>query len=146
MGTCGASISTDASGSFGCVRHGTQRPEGGCGFRSDIMWWGYIPGILKWCEHDEGRSGNMRDKHLDRRLRELWLWSMEPSDPRVAVPGARFQLTVRGVHSPGWENRIADVVSLNNFPFLFSQVPEARHRRVGIAPALVSLLVSQRPD
>ena len=49
------------------------------------------------------------------------------------------------MHIPGVCNALADAVSHDNLPFLFSQIPEAVSCRTLIPPALCALLIDQ-PD
>ena len=59
---------------------------------------------------------------------------------------ARFQVEVWATHTPGVQNGMADAISRNNLHYFFSQAPDAQRRRIAIPPALVALLVEQRPD
>ncbi len=59
---------------------------------------------------------------------------------------AHFRVSLRAVHIPGVSNSLADAISRNNLPVLFSQVPSAARAQVAIPPALLAVLVEQRPD
>ena len=59
---------------------------------------------------------------------------------------SRAQLDVWAVHTPGVDKGIADAISRDHFPHVFSQVPEARGHRVHIPGTLRALLVEQQPD
>ena len=59
---------------------------------------------------------------------------------------AHFYIDVWAVHVPGANNELADAISRDNLRLLFSQVPEASHRRVAVPPPLLALLVEQQPD
>ena len=56
---------------------------------------------------------------------------------------AYFQIDLWAVHVPGKENGVADAISRDNIPFLYSQVPGSQGRRSPISPALLDLLSRQ---
>ena len=59
---------------------------------------------------------------------------------------ARAQLYVWAIHAPGMDNGIADVISRDHLPHVFSQVSEVRGHKVHIPETLRALLVEQQPD
>ena len=56
---------------------------------------------------------------------------------------AYFQIDLLVLHLPGKENRVADAISRDNLPFLYSQVPGSQGWRSPISPALFDVLSSR---
>ena len=56
---------------------------------------------------------------------------------------AYFQIDLLVVHLPEKENRVADAISRDNLPFLYSQVPGSQGWRSPISPALFDVLSSR---
>ena len=59
---------------------------------------------------------------------------------------AYFQIDLWAVHIPGVENTLADAISRDNLPLLYSQVPAAQGQESPIPPALLELLLSHQLD
>ena len=57
---------------------------------------------------------------------------------------ARFEIFLEVRHLPGAVNLIADAISRDNLPVLFTQVPEAVATRSPIPPTLVELLLNNK--
>lgn len=59
---------------------------------------------------------------------------------------AHFQMDLWAVHIPGVENTLADAISRNNLPLLYSQVPGSQDRQSPPSSQLLELLTDQRLD
>ena len=59
---------------------------------------------------------------------------------------ARFQIDLWAVHVPGVENTLADAISRDNLPLLYSQVPCSVGQRSSISPTLLELLAAPHLD
>ena len=80
------------------------------------------------------RSGSCKDQLLMHLLRCLHFFS------------AHFQLRVQASHIPGSCNDAADALSRNSLGYFRSIVPQAPLCPTGIPPALVDMLLLNRPD
>ena len=79
-------------------------------------------------------SGYSREPHLIHMLRCLFFIR------------AAFGISLWAVHIPGKLNDLADAVSRDNLPYLFSQVPGSFGGQQPVPVALLDLLVGTRPD
>ena len=79
-------------------------------------------------------SGAAKDPELAQLLRCLFFVK------------AHFNLVITAVHIPGVLNKQADAISRNNLSSFFSQVPGASRNPTFIPPAMIQLLVTQKPD
>ena len=79
-------------------------------------------------------SGYSRVSHIMQLLRCLFFIR------------AYYQIDLGATHIPGVENTLADAISRNNLPLLFSQVPGTVGQQSPVSPALLELLTNQHLD
>ena len=159
-------IWTDASGSFGCgawnpatgewIQLEWPTPHQSCsgGFEEEgITTQELLPIVLACAVWGRGWMGQAVEVHCDNTGAVAVVNSGYSHTARIMhllrclfFIRAQFQVELWAVHIPGIQNSMADAISQNNLHYLFSQAPGARHRRVGIPPAVRALLVKQMPD
>jgi len=59
---------------------------------------------------------------------------------------AMWDISLHACHIPGILNTVADAISRDNIPLLFSKVPDASPTPTPIPAELVDLLITQQPD
>jgi len=59
---------------------------------------------------------------------------------------AMWDISLHACHIPGTLNTVADAISRDNIPLLFSKVPDASPTPTPIPAELVDLLITQQPD
>ena len=79
-------------------------------------------------------SGYSRDPQLMQLVRSLFFVL------------ATWDIALHACHIPGVLNTVADAISRDNIPLLFSKVPEANHYPTPIPAELVELLITRQPD
>ena len=161
-----ASIWTDASGSFGCgawdpatsewfqLQWSTGQGQVQSGIEKEgITLKELLPVVLAcaiWGRYWAGRAVRF---HCDNTGAVAVVNSGYSRIPEIMhllrclfFIRARFQVEVWATHTPGVQNGMADAISRNNLHYFLSQAPDAQCPRIAIPPALVALLVEQRPD
>ncbi len=81
----------------------------------------YILGILEWSEHDErtdwnkrGGDGGEGGQHLDIRIGQSWLWSMESRFTGVVAAGVGPAGRLHGGHLSGTGERMSPGATTNS--------------------------------
>lgn len=82
-------------------------------------------------------AANSGDSRVPRIMHLLWC---------LFFISARFNLSVEAVHIPGAVNTIADAISRNNLPLLFTQIPAAVSARRAIPRPLLKLFLDDYLD
>ena len=59
---------------------------------------------------------------------------------------AAWDISLYACHIPGVLNTVADAISRDNIPLLFSKVPDADRTPTPVPPNLVELLLTRQPD
>ena len=59
---------------------------------------------------------------------------------------AAWDISLYSCHIPGALNTVADAISRDNIPLLFSKVPDADPHPTPISAELVELLITSQPD
>ena len=159
-------IWTDASGHFGCgavypaSQGWLQLPwpersaQGARKLREEsILLQELLPIILACAVWGPGWVGSMVVVHCDNMGAVAVVNAGHSKVPQIMhllrclfFIRAFFHLSVRAVHVPGIWNSWVDVISRNNLPHFFSQVPGEVGRREPLPPSLLALLVDQQPD
>ena len=155
---CAGSITSDASGSWGCGAFSSmgqwfqlRLPESWDGVHITIkellpivigleIWGGQWRGktIRCWCDNAAVvavlRSGRSKDERVMQLMRSLFFVM------------ASHNIVIVGEHIPGVENGAADALSRNNAASFLTQVPSANREPAMIPPELLQLLVHSQHD
>ena len=155
-----ASITSDASGSWGCGAFNSQSeaewfqlqwPETWCSIHitakelvpiiiAAAVWGRKWQGKAVLCRCDNAavvaviNSGKSKDALVMHLMRCLFFFQ------------AVFSLSLHAVHLPGKNNVAADCLSRDNLPQFFQQVPTASTHPTQLPDELLNALIHHRPD
>ena len=154
---CTASISTDASGSWGCGAF-----CGGKWFdlrwppslqRSHITVKELVPIVLAAAVWGREWVGQNVMAYCDNAAVVAVLTSADSKEPEVmhllrclAFLKAKFQFTLFSSHIRGKENDLADALSRNDSDYFLAHHPQAQQKPTPLPPELLDVTVVQRPD
>ena len=150
-------IYTDASGSFGCGAVWAQRwfqfewPQEFV--EVPIASKVFLPIVMACVVWGCAWQGKVVHVHTDNEAAVAVVNSGYSKDPQImhlvrclSFVLAAWDISLYSHHIAGVLNTVADAVSRNNIPFLFSKVRDADPMPTKIPAELVELLVTSQPD